>query len=286
MGPRIGFLGPEGTFSHEALRDAPPPAGTEAIPIATLYRTVMAVEEGVVDLALLPIENALEGSVDVTLDTLASDAGAVTIVGESIQPIRNSLIAAGPMPIESITTVHSHPQPTGQCARFLRDRLPGATVVAASSTAEAVRVVATQNLPGEAAIGNHLAAEIYGAHVLIEHVDDEPDNVTRFVWLARSDRAAELRVLVEHGERSKTAIVFWGAGDEASGWLVACLSELSTRDVNLTRIESRPRRIGFGHYMFFADLAGSTSEAPVADAIDGLRKRCQEVRLLGSYRAP
>jgi len=129
-----------------------------------------------VDLALVPIENALEGSVDVTLDTLAADAAAVAIVGEIVQPVRNSLIAATAIPLESITTVHSHPQPTGQCARFLRERLPRARIVAASSTAEAVRAVVARGLPGEAALGNRLAAELYGAQVLIADVDDEPGN--------------------------------------------------------------------------------------------------------------
>jgi prephenate dehydratase len=284
-GPRIGFLGPEGTFSHQALREAPLAAGFTAVPLPTLYGTVMAVEEGAVDLALVPIENALEGSVDVTLDTLAADAATVRIVGEILQPIRNSLISREPVAIETIDTVHSHPQATGQCARFLREQLPGARIVVASSTAEAVRAVAAAELPGAAALGNRLAADLYGAHVLIDHVDDEPDNVTRFVWLARTERVPELRGIVERGARAKTAIVFWGAGDEASGWLVACLSELSTRAVNLTRIESRPRRVGLGHYMFFADLDGSSEADPLADAIDGLRRRCQEVRVLGSYLA-
>jgi prephenate dehydratase len=283
---RIGFLGPEGTFSHQALREAPAPEGATPVPLATIYGTVMAVQDGDVDLALVPIENALEGSVNVTLDTLAGDAGAVTIVGELVQPIRNSLIAAGPVAIEDITAVYSHPQATGQCARFLRECLPGAEIIAAPSTAEAVRAVAAAGTPGVAALGTRLAAELYGAHVLLDHVDDQSGNVTRFVWLAHDDRAAELRTRVESGGHAKTSIVFWGAGDEASGWLVACLAELSTRDVSLTRIESRPRRVGLGHYMFFADFEGSTAQAAVAGAIDGLRRRCQEVHLLGSYLAP
>jgi len=283
---RIGFLGPEGTFSHQALREAPVRGTVTPIPLPTIYDTVMSVERGAVDLALVPIENALEGSVDVTLDTLAADAAAVTIVGEILQPIRNSLIAREAVAIAEIDTVHSHPQATGQCARFLREQLPDARIVAASSTAEAVRAVAAAELPGAAALGTRLAAELYGAQVLIDDVDDVPGNVTRFVWLAATDRANELRAIVEQGSRAKSAIVFWGAGDASAGWLVACLSELSTREVNLTRIESRPRRVGLGHYMFFADLDGSVDDTPVAQAIDGLRRRCHEVRVLGSYLAP
>jgi prephenate dehydratase len=283
---RIGFLGPEGTFSHQALLDAAPPGDITAVALATLYGTVMAVHNGEVDLALVPIENALEGSVDVTLDTLAGDADAVTIVGETVQPIRNCLIVAGSLALDEIETVYSHPQANAQCATFLRTQLPAARIVAASSTAEAVRAVAGAPGSGQAALGNRLAAELYSAVVLYEDVDDVPDNATRFVWLARSERAAELRGLVEHGEHAKTSIVFWGGGDEAAGWLVSCLGELSTRDVSLTRIESRPRRIGLGHYMFFADLADGTAQERVTDAVEALRGRCQEVRLLGSYRVP
>jgi prephenate dehydratase len=284
MAVRIGFLGPEGTFSHEALLDAARPPDAAAVALETLYGTVMAVHDRAVDLALVPIENALEGSVDVTLDTLASDAETVTIVGETLQPIRNCLIAAGALELETIRTVYSHPQATGQCSRFLRSVLAGAKVIASSSTAEAVRSVAGGTEPTSAAIGNRLAAELYGARILREDLDDQPGNVTRFVWLARSDRAGELRRLVERGRRAKTSIVFWGAGDEASGWLVGCLGELSERDISLTRIESRPRRIGLGHYMFFADLEGSVERPELDAAIFGLRERCQEVRVLGSYR--
>jgi prephenate dehydratase len=283
---RVGFLGPEGTFSHQALLDAATRGELEAVALATLYGTVMAVHDGTVDLALVPIENAIEGSVDVTLDTLAGDADEVTIVGETVQRIRNCLIVGEALELDQIETVYSHPQANAQCANFLRSQLPTATIVAASSTAEAVRAVAGAQGVGQAALGNRLAAELYGARILRADVDDVPDNATRFVWLARSERATELRVLVERGDSAKTSIVFWGGGDEAPGWLVDCLAELSRRNISLTRIESRPRRIGLGHYMFFADLAGGTAQGPVDNAIAALRGRCQEVRLLGSYRGP
>lgn len=286
MAIRIGFLGPEGTYSHEALRASAAPEGAAAVAVATIHGTVMAVHDGEVDVALVPIENALEGSVDVTLDTLASDADAVTIIGELVQPIRNCLITAADTATSEITTVHSHPQPLGQCARFLREKLPRAGIAAATSTAEAVRAVASAGDSTQAALGNRLAAELYGAHIAWADVDDEPGNVTRFVWLAKAERAAELRPLVERGVAEKTSIVFWGGGDESPGWLVSCLSELSERDISLTRIESRPRRVGLGHYMFFADLEGGAGSDRVASAIEGLRARCEEVRLLGSYRGP
>jgi prephenate dehydratase len=283
---RVGYLGPEGTFSHQALLDAGSGREVEGVALPTLYDTVMAVQDGIVDAALVPIENALEGSVDVTLDTLATDAAAVAIVGESVLPIRNCLIAAGPVAPEAIRTVYSHPQANAQCAHFLRRRLPGAHVIAVASTADAVRMVTADPASAHAALGNTLAASIYGGTVLLEDVDDEQGNETRFVWLARESAAEAIRAQVGGRGEPKTSIVFWGAGDGSPGWLVGCLAELSERDISLTRIESRPRRIGLGHYMFFADFGGEIVQARVGDAIEGLRRRCEEVRVLGSYRLP
>ena len=159
-----------------------------------------------------------------------------------------------------------------------------AQVVAVSSTAEAVRRVSAATGASQAALGNQLAATLYGARVLLDAVDDHPGNQTRFVWLARAVDAEGVRARVQSDGAPKTSIVFWGAGDGTAGWLVNCLAELSTREISLTRIESRPRRIGLGHYMFFADFEGAAHDELVAAAIDGLRARCEEVRVLGSYR--
>jgi prephenate dehydratase len=283
---RVGYLGPQGTFSHQALLDAAGAHDVEQVALATLYDTVMAVQDGQVDAALVPIENAIEGSVDITLDTLATDAGAVAIVGETVLPIRNCLIAGGALELEAIRTVYSHPQANAQCAHFLRSRLPAAHVIPVASTADAVRMVSAEATGEHAALGNRLAASIYGGTVLLEDVDDEQGNQTRFVWLAREEQAEAVRAQVGGAGEPKTSIVFWGAGDGSAGWLVSCLAELSERDISLTRIESRPRRIGLGHYMFFADFGGAIADAGVADAVAGLRERCEEVRVLGSYRLP
>ena len=281
---RVGYLGPQGTYSHQALLEAELSPPADAVGLATIYDTVMAVQEGVVQAALVPIENSLEGSVDVTLDTLATDADEVAIVGESVSEIRNCLIAAGPLELAAIETVYSHPQANAQCARFLRTELSHAKVIATSSTADAVRSVTAEPAAAHAALGNRLAASLYGGRILLEDVDDQPGNQTRFVWLARGEERERVRALVAGAGAAKTSIVFWGAGDGSPGWLVGCLAELSERGVSLTRIESRPRRIGLGHYMFFADFEGAGDDPPVAAAIEGLRGRCQEVRVLGSYR--
>ncbi|MBB4661040.1 prephenate dehydratase [Conexibacter arvalis] len=280
---RVGYLGPEGTNSHEALLGALPAVGGEAweqVPLATIYDCVVAVQEGEVDRALVPIENAIEGAVNATLDALVLDAEQVVVVGEAIHPIHTCLIAREPLELSAIETLVSHPQPVGQCAHFLRTRLPQAAVRTASSTAEAVRLVAEGAAGANAAaLGSRLAAEQYGCEVLRAGVDDVAGNETRFVWLAPEGTPAG-----EHGPW-KTALVFWGVGAEAPGWLVRCLSEFAFRGVNLTRIESRPRKQGLGRYMFFLDLEGRAEEGPVAEALAGLRGHVEHLRVLGSFPA-
>jgi prephenate dehydratase len=275
---RTGYLGPEGTFTHEALTASPGAGELDLVALPTIYDTVMAVGEGVVERALVPIENSLEGSVNATLDTLAMETEDVVIVGELVHPIRHCLIARAPIPLESIRTVVSIPQATAQCARFIRARLQRATVMPANSTADAVRLVAEADGTW-AALGNRLAAELYDCAVLQAGVEDLADNETRFVWLARRGAAT--------GDEGpwKTSVVFWGAGDDAPGWLVRCLSEFAFRGVNLTLIESRPRKAGLGHYMFFADLEGRDTDKGVSGAIEAVRGQTEELRVLGSYPA-
>jgi prephenate dehydratase len=283
---RVAYLGPEGTFTQEALISATAGQdGLEMVPQATIYDTVMAVHFGSVQRALVPIENSLEGSVNATLDTLAMETEDVAILGEVVQPIRHCLIARTALELSEIETVVSHPQATGQCGRFIRTRLPHATVLTGASTAEAVRTVAEHDGPW-AALGNRLAAERYQCHVLRAGVEDVPDNETRFVWLGPLGAPPGIP---GGGDPAlgpfKTAVVFWGMGSEAPGWLVHCLSEFASREVNLTRIESRPRKQGLGRYMFFLDLEGRDTEPHVADALAGLRAHVEVLRVLGSFPA-
>lgn len=274
---RVAFLGPAGTYTEEALR-ASAPGPVEEVPYPSVRETVLAVQHGEVDRAVVPIENVLEGGVAATLDALATVADRVRIAAEVVIPIHHCVVAAGDLRLEEVERVISHPQATAQCAEFLRERLPGAELVSAGSTAEAVRQV--RDAGGRwAALGSRLSAELYGCRVLAEDVEDRPGNLTRFVWLAPADAAGD------PGPRAKTSLVFWGAGDESPGWLVAALHEFADRGINLTRIESRPRRVRLGHYMFFADLEGAESEPRVEEALSALRERVQELRVLGSYPA-
>ncbi|MDP9377764.1 MAG: prephenate dehydratase [Actinomycetota bacterium] len=324
---RVGYLGPPGTHTEEAVKSSPGSACFELMPLETVYDTVLAVQEGAVERALVPIENSTEGSVNATLDALALETTDVVITGEVVHAIDHCLVARTQVPLETITTVVSHPQATAQCAHFLRAKLPRATVLPASSTADAVRRLAqsergdspTENSqppdgresargePGRAtsgrgsessrtagcawaALGNRSAAERYGCVVLRESVQDRADNETRFVWLARRG-APHIEGVVDQpsgisGPQAwKSSLVFWGVGADTPGWLVRCLSEFAFRGVNLTRIESRPRKRGLGAYMFFADVEGSAADPTVAEAIEALRGQAQEVRVLGSYPA-
>ena len=273
---KIAYLGPAGTFTEDALGEALPGGGHEPLRTVTIHDAIVAVERGEADRALVPFENSIEGSVRTTLDTLAFDAGEVTIVGEHDHVVRANLIAARPIDLSEVEAVISHPQPLAQCARFLRERLPGAERRSASSTAEAVRRVCDSDRPW-AAIGARAAAELYGGEIVAEGIEDEAGNVTRFVWIAPAGAEPQ-------GDGPwKTSLVFHELGADHPGALVEALEEFSSRGVNLTRIESRPLRQGLGRYMFFCDLEGATGEEAVADAIEGLRGKAESVRILGSY---
>ena len=253
---KIAYLGPAGTFTEDALREALRRRATSS-PCGrpTVHDAILAVERGEADRALVPFENSIEGSVRTTLDTLAFDAGEVTIVGEHDFAVRAHLIAAGPIELGEIEAVLSHPQPLAQCARFLRERLPGAERHqrdqhrrGGAPGLRAERVPARRGGDRRPLGGGALP----GGKILAEGIEDEANNVTRFVWIAPAGTEPE-----GAGEW-KTSLVFSELGEDHPGALVDALREFSSRGVNLTRIESRPLRQGLGRYMFFCDLEGAT----------------------------
>jgi prephenate dehydratase len=273
---RVAFLGPAGTFTEDALREAAAEAEVEPLRMPTVHDAILAVDRGEAERALAPFENSIEGSVRSTLDTLAFDVEAVTIVGEHDFRVSAHLIAREGVELEQVAAVLSHPQPLAQCAGFLREQLPGVERRSVSSTAEAVRMVGESVRPW-AAIGARSAAELYGCVVLREGIEDETDNVTRFVWIAKQGEAPPA------GAPARTSLVFSELGEDHPGALVDALQEFSSRSVNLSRIESRPLRRGLGRYMFFCDAEGSLNDQPVAAAIEALRGKAESVRILGSY---
>jgi prephenate dehydratase len=273
---RIAYLGPAGTFTEDALGRALGSERFEPLVASTIYDAILAVEKGDAERAFVPFENSIEGAVRSTLDTLAFEVEQVTIVGEFDYPVRVSLIAREELELARVTAVLSHPQASAQCGRFLREQLPGAELRATPSTADAVRAVSESEEPW-AALGANGAAKVYGCVALRDGVEDTEENVTRFVWIAPTGTEP-----VGEGPW-KTTLVFSELGEDHPGALVEALLEFSRRDVNLTRIESRPRRQGLGSYMFFVDLEGRDTDPAVSEAIEGLRGKAESVRLLGSY---
>lgn len=271
---RVGHLGPAGTFTEEAAQES----GGELVPYPTVPATVAAILAGEVDVALVPIENSLEGTVNATVDALSSEE-RLHLVGETVLGVRQCLIAREAVALEDIAEVRSHPQALAQCARFLAAELPRARQTAVESTAEAVRSLERADV---AAIASRGAAALHGAVVLREGIQDTDANATRFAWLSTAPDAFPRR---EAGGPWKTSILFAGSGDDSPGWLVRCLSELAFRGVNLVRIESRPARSALGHYVFLADCEGRADDDAVAQAVAGLRSHCDRVRVLGTYPA-
>jgi prephenate dehydratase len=281
---RVAYLGPEGTFTQAAALSAPAAELLELVPQETTHDAVLAVRDGAVERAVVPIENSLEGSVNVTLDALVLEAEGVRIVGETVLEVEQCLIAQEALPLDQIEVVISHPQGTAQCRDYIRAHMPQARVMTSSSTAEAVRLVSERIRHRWAAIGTRLAAELYECVVLEAGIEDVTGNETRFVWLARDGAEPGVPGAELPGAAGwKTAIVFWGQGAESPGWLVSCLSELAFRGVNMTRIESRPLRAGLGRYMFFVDLDGRDSDPQVSEALGGLHGRVNVLRTLGSF---
>jgi prephenate dehydratase len=279
---RIAYLGPAGTFTEDALGEVEVGEEIEPLRKPSIHDAIRAVEEGEADRAFVPIENSIEGSVRNTLDALALETEAVSILGEHDFAVHAALLAREPLQLDQIAMVLSHPQPLSQCARFLREQLPGAELREAASTAEAARLVGESSKPW-AAIGAVAAAELYGCTVLREQIEDEGNNVTRFVWIGRGSVEPGTAGPSPFGEAWKTSLVFSELGDDHPGALVEALQEFSSRKVNLTRIESRPLRLGLGRYMFFCDLDGAISEPAVKEAVDALRDKAESVRILGSY---
>ena len=273
---RVAFLGPAGTFTEDALKEAAAEQDLDLFRVPTVHDAIMAVERREAERAFVPFENSIEGSVRSTFDTLAFDTEGVTIAGEHDFRVHAHLIAREGTELEDVAAVLSHPQPLAQCAGFLREHLPGVERRSVSSTAEAVRMVSESVRPW-AAIGARAAAELYGCVVLREGIEDQADNVTRFVWIAPADTKPT-------GEGPwRTSLVFSELGADHPGALVDALQEFSGRGVNLSRIESRPLRQGLGRYMFFCDLEGAVDDPPIAAALEALRAKAENVRILGSY---
>jgi prephenate dehydratase len=270
---RFAYLGPEGTFSEQALLTIPAAAKGTRMPARSVPEALDAVRAGDADAALVPVENSIGGQVGVTLDELANGAPLV-ITREVVIPVEFVLAARAPVPFAEIRSVAAHPQAAAQCRHWLRAHLPDATVLDVLSNAAAAVGVAAGEY--DAAICVPLGAGREGLGVLADKIADHPDAVTRFVLVCRPAPAP-----APTGD-DVTSLAVYIAADRV-GALLAVLMELAVRGINLTRIESYPTGERLGRYVFFLDCSGHVAEARVGEALQGLRRICADVRFLGSY---
>jgi prephenate dehydratase len=273
---RVGYLGPEGTFTEQALLSQPDLAGQELVPMGTFAEVLAAVDAGELDLGFVGIENSIEGTVTVTIDALALEHDLL-IQREVVLGIQLSLMAPPGVGMSDVRRVLTFPVAAGQCRAWLADQLPGAEVVAANSNAEAARLVAAEADGVSAAVAPALAAKIYGLDVLASDIADHPDNETRFVVVGRDGGPPPT------GHDKSTIVVFQRA--DKAGSLLAILQEFAARSINLTKLESRPTKKALGDYCFIIDLEGHLSDELVADCLRDLRSKVADIKFLGSYPA-
>lgn len=271
--PRVAFQGEPGAFSSEAARRLLGDEITLA-PCETFEQMFAAVEDGSCDYCLAPIENSLFGSIHQNYDLLLKHN--LRIVGETNLRIVHSLIAPPGTQLEEVRRVYSHPAALGQCLRFLAAH-PALQPVAAYDTAGSVKMVMEKAEPGAAAIASAAAAQVYGAQILVTGIEDDRENYTRFLLLARADRCSE-----PPREADKTSIVF--ALENRTGSLFRAMAVFALREIDLTKIESRPL-IGYPwEYSFYLDLIGHTAEPRVRNALAHLAEFATSIRILGCYR--
>ena len=272
---RISFLGPRGTFAEAALRTLEIADRADLLPAESVHAALRMVRAGESDLALVPIENSVEGAVTLTLDELTNGSPLV-IVDEAVLRVQFSLLAPDGVALANIDRIATHPHAHAQVMGWLRDNLPGAVVLPALSTAGAAAALLEVPRPFDAAIAQAIAAEIYGLKILADDIGDTKDATTRFVLVARPG------ALPDPTGADKTTLSLF-MHDDHPGALLAILTEFAVRGVNLTRIESRPTRRALGDYFFSVDIEGHVADARVAEALMGLHRICLDVRYLGSY---
>jgi prephenate dehydratase len=270
---RFVYLGPEGTFAEQALRTIPAAAHGTLIPARSVPEAFDAVRSGDADAALVPVENSIGGQVGVTLDELA-EGEPLVITREVVLPVDFVLVASGPVKLDEITSVAAHPQASTQCRGWLAEHMPDAVVIDVLSNGAAAAAVAAGTFP--AAICAPIGAKNHRLTVLAESIGDHSHAVTRFALVGRPSEAPTAT-----GD-DVTSLAVYIAHDRV-GALLAVLTELTVRGVNLTRIESRPTGERLGRYVFFLDCVGHVNDVRMGEALRGLRRICANVRFLGSY---
>ena len=265
---RIGYLGPEGSFSHEAVATM---VNAEAVAYDSFADVFTAVAHSTLDQGLVPLENAIEGTVSATIDGLVFDHDLV-IVREIVLPIRLHLFARPGVSLEEITTVRSYVHALAQCRNYLNAM--NVASAPTTSTSQAAREVAESN-EAWAAVCSALAGELFGLHAVATDIEDHPDNATRFVLVGRDAVAAPT------GHDRTTIVCFQDA--DRPGSLYGILGRFAARDINLTKLESRPTKRGLGDYCFVIEFEGHVADDVIADCLADLQAHLTRVKFLGSY---
>ena len=263
---RVGYLGPEATFSHMAARKEFGSAH-DFQPLTSVADVFTAVQNDWVDYGIAPIENSTGGIVYNTLDLFAEFD--LKVCSEIMMPIHVHLLGHGPL--RKIKRIYSHPQPFLQCEMWLRENLPDVERAEVVSTTHGVQLAKGERYG--AAIAGELAAELYGLPILSRGIEDSKDNTTRFLVLSHADG--------KRTGRDKTSLMF--SASDKPGALFRLLKPFADRNINLTQIESRPTRKKAWEYLFFVDLLGHRNDKPVAEALASLADECKFLRILGSY---
>lgn len=275
--PSFAYLGPAGTYHDEAARAFAHRLGIEnpeLVECPSLSEVFDCVDRGRTEYGVVATENALEGPVTTTLDNFAFRSSA-TILGEHVLDIHHCLIMHPDATRDDVKTVVSHPQGLGQCRRYLNDKLHGIPTMTVASTADSARRAAADK--SVAGIGNAFAAELYGARVEEACIEDHFGNQTSFALIGRQGHVPVLT-----GTKFKTSLALFLQADRP-GALLMILSEFAYAGINLVKIQSRPTKQALGDYMFFVDIEGSTSDLEVQTALNCLRLKLREVKVLGSY---
>lgn len=266
---KVAFLGPEGTFTQQAVYKQFGHS-VRALPLPAIEEVFHEVEAGVADFGVVPIENSTEGTVNNTLDRFL--LSPLNICGEVELRIHQHLMGRMEA-LERVERICSHQQSLAQCRQWLDEHLPGIERIPVSSNAEAARRARDER--GTAAIGGQAAAEVYGLTVLVNDIEDRPDNTTRFLVVGKQR--------FKSSGADKTTVIVSASDTESPGALQRLLEPIARHGISLTRIESRPSRKRKWDYVFFLDLEGHADDAPVAAALEELRQQASLLRVLGSY---
>lgn len=274
---KFAYLGPQGTYSHEAAMRFAKRLGIESPELqdcVSIDEVFDNVERGRCEFGVVPTENSLEGAVTTTLDNFAFKSTA-TILGEEILSIHHAILLNTEATLDDIDTVASHAQGIAQCRHYLNEKLPRVKTTTTSSTAESARLAAeNKNIAG---IANAFAADLYGVKVYDDQIEDHFGNQTSFALIGHQGAKQ-----VFTGSNYKTTLALFLRANKA-GALLMILSEFAYAEINLTKIQSRPTKQALGDYMFFVDFEGSVEDAGIQTALNCLRLKLREVKVLGSY---